>query len=94
MTIAFIAVPLCEHFAVARRLAGAARERMLRVEQPAEAQVAGVRQAVCEVGGDAGFELGHGRGAVARGERRTSIITADGARVTPRSAPLCSRRLS
>jgi hypothetical protein len=48
-----------EHLVVPRRLAGRARQRLLRVEQPVEAQVAAVGEAIAQIGDDAGFEVGH-----------------------------------
>ena len=58
-----------QHLVVPRRRVRAARQRLLRRQQPVEAQVARVGQAVGEVGDDAGFEVarGHGRGAVGSG---------------------------
>ena len=54
-----------------------ARQRLLRGQQPVEPQVAGVGQAVGEVGDDAGFEVARGHGRWRRSDRseRRSIAT-------------------
>ncbi len=56
-----------QHLVVPRRRAAGSRQRLLRRQQLVEPQVAGVGQAVGEIGDDAGFEVARGHGHAPHG---------------------------